>query len=102
YTFAAAQVDNCNPSASISANCQTNLPRVQATPATLQTGLQIAFGSIAAVAVLIIVIAGLQLIVAQGEPQSISKARQTIIYAVVGLAIALFAEAAVTLLIGKL
>jgi type IV secretory pathway VirB2 component (pilin) len=45
----------------------------------------------AAISVLIIVIAGVQLIISSGEPGKVSKARTAIVYAVVGLVVALSA-----------
>lgn len=81
--------------------CETNLPRVGAGTTQVQQILAIVFGTIAALAVLMIVIAGLRLITAQGNPQEIAKARSTILYAVIGLIIALTAEAIVALVIGR-
>jgi ABC-type polysaccharide transport system permease subunit len=49
-----------------------------------------------------IVIAGLRFITAQGNPQENAKARNTIVYAVVGLLVALIAEIFVSFILGKL
>ncbi len=81
--------------------CDTGLPKVNASSTQLHDFLGIAFGALAALAVLMIVIAGLRLITAQGDPNEIAKARKTIIYAVAGLAIALSAEAIVAFVLGK-
>ncbi len=81
--------------------CLTNLPKVEAGSVQLHQLLAIIFGVLAAVAVLMIVIAGLRFITAQGEPAEIAKARKTIIYAAAGLAISLAAEAIVALVLGK-
>jgi heme O synthase-like polyprenyltransferase len=64
--------------------------------------LNIVFGVIAAVAVLVIVIAGLQFILSRGEPQKTATARNTIIYASIGLALAFFAFAIVRFVLGEL
>jgi heme O synthase-like polyprenyltransferase len=82
--------------------CDTGLPNVTANSASLSQLTQIFFGVIAAVAVLMIVIAGLRFITAQGNPQETSKARSTIIYSIIGLVVALIAEAIVSLVVGKL
>jgi hypothetical protein len=82
--------------------CDTGLPTVGAGHAQLQDILGIVFGIIAALAVLMIVIAGLRFITGQSNPQEISKARNTIIYALAGLLVALAAEAIVSLTLGKL
>ena len=81
--------------------CNTGLPKVGAGTSELQAILSIVFGVLAAVSVLMIVISGLRFITAQGNPQDISKARSTIIYSVVGLFVALIAEAIVALVLGK-
>lgn len=78
----------------------TDLPIVQASGSNITTIFQLLFGFIGALAVLIIVIAGLRFILANGDPQTISQARNTIIYAAVGLIIAVSAEAIITFVLG--
>ena len=80
----------------------TNLPTAAASSDNLQNLLQIAFGILAAVAVLMIVIAGLSFVSAEGDPQKVAKARNTIIYALIGLVVAVIAEAIVTFVLGGL
>lgn len=46
---------------------------------------------IGSVAVLIIVLAGIRYIISRGDPQSITKAKNTILYAVIGLIITMSA-----------
>ena len=82
--------------------CTTGLPVVTAGSGELQAILQIFFGVIAAIAVLMIVVAGLRFITAQGNPNETAKARGTIIYALAGLIVALIAEAIVSLVLDKL
>src|SRR5665213_216244 len=91
--MATAQVQ-CN----VTGGCDTGLPVVQSTELT--TIFQYLFGFIGALAVLIIVIAGLRFILANGDPQSVSQARNTIIYAAVGLIVAVSAEIIVTFVLG--
>lgn len=81
--------------------CNTGLPTPKASSANLQHGLQAVFATLAVVAVLFVVISGLKFVAAQGDPQAIAKARQTIIYAVIGLVICISAEAIVSLVLGK-
>lgn len=85
-----------------SGDCETNLPKVSATGTQLHQILQIVFGSLAALSVLMIVIAGLRLVVAQGDAAEIAKGRKTIIYSVVGLVVSLSAEGFVALVLGKI
>ena len=92
-----AAVNSCG-----TGNCSVDLPMVGANNGSLTSILQIVFGIIGSVAVLIIVLAGLQLITSGGNPESAKKARETIIYAVAGLVIVVSAEIIVTFFLGKL
>ncbi len=83
-------------------DCTTGLPAVSASNSELGQILQIVFAVVGALAVLFVVIAGLRFVVAQGDPQDVARARSTIIYALVGLMVALAAEAIVSLVLGKL
>lgn len=88
------QVDN---------SCQnTGLPVVSGGSGELQLILQVAFAILGAVAVLFVVIGGLRYAISDGDPEDMSKAKNTIIYAIVGLVIVLFAEAIVTFALGFL
>ena len=82
-------------------DCSTGLPVVDASSANLQTILRNVFGILAVVAVLFIVIAALKFITAQGNPQETAKARMTIIYALVGLVIAISAEVIVAFVLNR-
>lgn len=87
-----------NTATSISVNKNTyctNLPNVAASHSELTTVLNIAIGIIAAISVMFVVIGGLRYVLSDGDPQKSSRARETIIYAVVGLLIAITAEALV-------
>lgn len=96
-----AQVPTCPPGTTDpQANC-VNLPQVSADSQNLEKILQIVFGIIGAVAVIFIIISALKFITAQGDPQALAKARQSIIYAAIGLAVAVTATVIVTLLLGK-
>jgi membrane associated rhomboid family serine protease len=88
-----------------SSNGQANacgLPTVNANSTNLQGALEIVFGVIGALAVLMIVLAGLRFVLAQGNPQETAKARNTIIYAAIGLIISIASEAFVAMVLGKL
>ncbi|MDB5168783.1 MAG: hypothetical protein JWO41_139 [Candidatus Saccharibacteria bacterium] len=97
--LAAQGLVNCGDG---TAGCSPGLPVVAASGGQLQRILTIVLASFAAAAVLMIVIAGLRFITAQGNPQEVAKARKTIIYAAVGLVISLSAEIIVGFTIGKL
>jgi uncharacterized membrane protein YidH (DUF202 family) len=82
-------------------NFCTDLPKGGASSANLQNLLQIVIATLAAIAVLIIVIASLNFVTSSSDPQKVAKARSTIVYALVGLVIAISAEAIVTFALGK-
>ncbi|HET9098140.1 MAG TPA: pilin [Candidatus Saccharimonadales bacterium] len=96
-----AETANCGDTQHIG-SCTTNLPAITAGSGEVQTVLNILFGIIGALSILMIVIAGLRFITGQGNPQEISKARSTIIYALVGLIISLAAVSIVNLAVNKL
>jgi hypothetical protein len=86
-------------------DCSTGLPKPGGGDVggnQLQDILKIAFAILAALSVLFIVMAGLRFITAQGNPQEVSKAKSTIVYALIGLLVALLAEALVAFVLGKL
>jgi len=62
----------------------------------LQTAMGVTFGILGAIAFLIIVIAGMNYAFSQGDPQATAKAKSAIIYAFVGLVIAILAESIVS------
>lgn len=67
----------------------------------ISVALSIVFGVTAAVAMLILVIAGFRYIISQGDPNAVSQAKNTIIYAVLGLFISLAAFSIVTFVVGS-
>ncbi|MFA5004363.1 MAG: pilin [Candidatus Saccharimonadales bacterium] len=65
----------------------------------LSTVLQIVFGVTGAIALLVITIAGFRYVVSQGDPNSVAQAKNTIIYALVGLLISIAAFSIVTFVV---
>jgi hypothetical protein len=91
----------CDPnSQGFTAICTDTLPRTA--PTIWQTGLNLAYAIIGAVAILIIVLAGMRLVFARDNPESISKSRNTIFYAAIGLVIAASAAIITNFIIGRL
>jgi hypothetical protein len=82
--------------ATLSAIKPDGLPKPHADTASIKTGLQIVFGAIGGTAILMITISGLRYVVSAGNPERISKAKNGIIYSMVGIAVALAAEAIVS------
>jgi hypothetical protein len=79
----------------------TNLPSVNSSGSELTTVLNIAIGIIATISVLFVVIGGLRYVISDGDPQKAKRAKDTIIYAVVGLLISISAEAIVALVLTR-
>lgn len=79
-----------------------HLPHAAATPDTVKAILQIVFGIIGALALLMITVSGLRYITSAGSPEKTSRAKDGIVYAVVGLVIAISAEAIVTYVVSRL
>lgn len=82
-------------------DCSTGLPTPDASSSNLQNFLQIIFAIFAVVAVLVIIIAAFNIVTAQGDPSKVAKQRGTIIYALVGLGVAISAEVIVTFVLGR-
>jgi phosphotransferase system glucose/maltose/N-acetylglucosamine-specific IIC component len=77
----------------------TNLPHAQATQGRLDAIVALIFGILGSVAVLILVLGGIKYITAKGNPGDLAKARDTILYAVIGLIIVIMAYAIVAFVI---
>jgi uncharacterized membrane protein YidH (DUF202 family) len=71
------------------------IPQVN-TDTSINKGLKIILAVAGAVAMLIIVIAGFRYTISQGDPQAVNKAKNTIIYAAIGLVICVTAFSIVT------
>ncbi len=83
------------------ADCGTGLPKISGSASNLHAALATVFAILGVLSVIVVVIGGFQLIMSQGDPQQVGRARMTIIYAVIGLAVAVSAEAIVGFVLGK-
>jgi hypothetical protein len=92
---------NCRPE-STGGNCLTKLPEVSADEEQLKRGLTIVFGTIAAIAIVTILLAAINIASGGNDPDKIARAKRSIIYSLIGLAIAISAEIIVLTLIGRL
>ena len=78
------------------------VPQTPLTEGSIQTVLQTVFLVAGAIAVLIITIAGLFYVISLGNPQATKKAKDTILYALIGLGVSVFAYTIVRFVIGQL
>lgn len=95
--FTASQI--CPPSASDPNANKCGLPQVNATQSTLKNIIQIALGVIGAFALLSMTLSGFKYITSGGSPEKTSEAKKGIIFALVGLMIAIMAEAIVAFVV---
>jgi hypothetical protein len=100
--FIRTLADTANVNCANGSRCDTGLPKVGATAGNLQAGLAAAFAVIGVISVIMVAVGGFQFIMSQGDPQSAGRARMTIIYSVIGLAVAVSAEAIVAFVLNKL
>ncbi len=78
------------------------LPKVDADSVQLQVILSTFFALLAAAALLVLVIAGLRYVNSNGDPTVMSKTKNTIIYAAVGLVVSMAAFSIVTFVLNNL
>ena len=76
------------------------LPQVS-TDGKIQVILNFGFVVIGALSLLMLTIGGFRYIISEGDPQGISKAKGTIIYALIGLLVSISAVSIVTFVIQK-
>ena len=82
--------------------CNSTLPQVNANSDSLATILTLVFGTITAIAVLIIAIQGVRYVLSYGEPEKTTQARKGIIYALAGLIVVFLADIIVYFVLGRL
>ena len=72
------------------------------TNGSLGAVLNIVFGTLVGISVIIIVVAGIQFMTSGGNPEQTNKARNKILYAVIGLVISLSAEILINFVLNKI
>ncbi|HSW37453.1 MAG TPA: pilin [Candidatus Saccharimonadales bacterium] len=80
----------------------TPLPHTTAGHDQIQLILNIVFGIMGGLALLMITISGLRYIFSAGDPRKTAQAKNGIIYSLVGLLVAIAAEAIVAFVLGNL
>lgn len=76
-----------------------NIPQPDLTSSTTDNVLRVVFGVAGGVAMIMIVIGGFKYITSLGNAQNVAKAKDTILYAVIGLVVVILAYAIVTFVI---
>jgi hypothetical protein len=94
------------PIYTVLASIQLSSDRVVPTPAAdhaaIQHVLAIAFGAIGGLALLMITVSGFRYVLSAGDPDKMKRARDGIIYSLVGLTVAIVAESIVGYVAGNL
>lgn len=67
------------------------LPHASANQGEIKKALTIVFTLLGAVSLLIVVLAGFDLVISQGDPQKVSRAKNAIVYAAIGIAVSVLA-----------
>lgn len=75
---------------------QLGIPQGQLNNTNVDNILKLVFGVAGGVALLIVTIAGFKYVLSQGNPQETAKAKNTIVYAIIGLTICVTAFAIVS------
>lgn len=78
------------------------LPKNELGPETIAKIMTVIFAIIGGVTLIIIIVSGFKFILSEGNPDKVTKARNTIIYAAIGLAICVGAATIVNLVAGRL
>jgi uncharacterized membrane protein YidH (DUF202 family) len=78
------------------------LPIVYPNNHTVDRTLSLAFGVAGGIALLIVTIAGFKYVLSQGNPQETAKAKDAIMYALIGLVVIIIAFTIVTFVVDRL
>jgi type IV secretory pathway VirB2 component (pilin) len=81
---------------------EINVPQGDFTASSFQHILQIVFGTAGGAALIIIIYAGFMYVKSQANPQEVAKAKSTILYAGIGLAVCILAFSIVSFTVAHL
>jgi hypothetical protein len=79
-----------------------NIPKVTADQGRIDETVTIIFGVLGTIAVLMFVIGGIQYITSKGNPGDMAKAKDTLVYAAVGMAIVILSYSIVAFVISSI
>lgn len=79
-----------------------NVPKVGTEGGQLEVILRLVYLGIGALSVIFLIISGYQYLISTGDPQKTAKAKDSIIYALIGLVISVFAAAIVNFVLIRL
>ncbi len=79
-----------------------DIPKVEPTGAKVQSILFWVFTLMGSIAVLMITISGFKYVMSMGDPQATKKAKDTILYAFIGLMVAILSATIIKFVLGNL
>ena len=80
----------------------SKVPQGTADSSTVESILQFVFITAGSISVIMIAIGGFKYVTSLGESQAVAKAKDTILYAVIGLAVSILAFAIVNFVVGRI
>jgi hypothetical protein len=80
----------------------SKVPQGTADSSTVESILQFVFIAAGSISVIMIAIGGFKYVTSLGEGQAVAKAKDTILYAVIGLAVSMLAFAIVNFVVGRI
>lgn len=79
-----------------------NIPKTPASKGNIETILSLVFALLGGITLIMIIYGGIKMISSQGDPQGFAKAKNTVIYASIGLAISISAFTIVSFVVGRI
>lgn len=73
-----------------------DVPQADLTDPSVKSAMRLAFGLAGGIALIIVTVAGFKYVLSQGNPQETAKAKNTILYALIGLVVSALAYSIVT------
>lgn len=81
---------------------ELNIPQAELNSNSFASGLELVFAALGATAFIIMVVAGLKFVTSRGNPDGVAKARNTVIYAAIGLVLSLLSFSIVRFVVGNM
>ena len=98
---AANGIDICSNGNENSVYCQNKNTGETQVNGIIKTIVEVLLTAVGAISIIMIVIGGIMFALSSGDAQKAAKARNTVLYAVVGLAVSLFASAIVNFVFNR-
>jgi hypothetical protein len=103
YALAATPGPTCDPSLGITggAGCAAGTGAASSLPVLITTISNVIFGLVGSIAVLYLILGGISYITSQGDQKKIEGAKNTILYAIIGIVVVIASYALASFVIGQ-